>query len=227
MSRILIGLVATVLAACSVGCGVNSDKYTRDVEALKAHNEALERRNRELEAMEKAYKEMAENYKVSMSQDEMYAEIAKELAEALKGFKNAAGDDVTIDAKTGKVTFATDVLFDSGSFTITPKGQEIVKKFAATMKGQAVRFRVIGHTDNTKIVRASTKDKLDTDTNLELSFRRALAVSAALMKLDIRENRFMQVIGMGSMMPAATQAKSRRVEIFLVKEDVKSSSAQK
>ncbi len=227
MSRMLTGLMAAFVAVCSVGCGVNSDKYTRDVEALKAHNEALERRNRELEAMEKAYKEMAETVSFGKSQEEMYAEIAKELSEALKGFKNAAGDDVTIDAKTGKVTFATDVLFESGSFTITPKGQEILKKFAASMKGQAVKFRVIGHTDTTKIVRKSTMDKLDTDTNLELSFRRALAVSAALMKLDIRENRFMQVIGMGSMMPAATQAKSRRVEIYLVKEDVKSSSAQK
>ncbi len=230
MSRILIGLMAGVVTMSTVGCAmVGEEKYRSEVEALKEHNRQLDERNRELEAIELAYKELAEKYTLSKSQDEVYEEIARELRKALEGFKAADGtDSITID-RNGKVTFAADVLFDSGSFTVTPRGMEILRKFCATVKGQNVKFNIVGHTDNAKIAKPLTKEKLVTDTNKELSVHRAIAVMGVLIKDGIAESRFDKVIGMGSSQPAATPAKSRRVEIFLVKDavNVKKSSAQK
>jgi flagellar motor protein MotB len=228
MSRILIGLMAGAAAMSSVGCAVVDEaKYTREIEALKDANNQLSARNNELEPIAEAYEKLSRESIFSKSENEMFAEIARELSEALKGFKNSDGSESWTIDRNGKVTFATDVLFESGSWTITPKGMELLKKFSATVKNQTVKFRVIGHTDNTKIAKEKTKQGLDTDTNMELSTKRAVAVMGALMKNGIVDSRFVEVIGMGSSRPAATQAKSRRVEVYLVKDDVKKSSAQK
>jgi outer membrane protein OmpA-like peptidoglycan-associated protein len=226
MSRILIGLTAAAsLVACS-GCYVDAEKYERDVETLKAHCDAQGKRIHELEPIAEAYKILVEKYQFSKNDNEMYDEVARELKAVLESLKGS-GADFEFDARTGKVTFATDVLFDSGSFTVTPRGIEVLKKFETAMRAQNVRFRIVGHTDNAKIARPSTKEKLDTDTNKELSVRRAIAVMGQLMKFGVKESRFDEVTGMGSTRPAANPAKSRRVEIFLVKDNVRNSSVPK
>ena len=57
------------------------------------------------------------------------AEILKDMAEALK----EEGLEVTIDIETGVLRLPDDVLFESGRFTLTPRGEVAVQKVADAM----------------------------------------------------------------------------------------------
>jgi flagellar motor protein MotB len=228
MSRTL-AVLAAAAALAAAGCNaVPMEKYARDLEAMKETCRQLEERNRQLEQVAEAYDRLARDYQVGKTESEMYDQIARQLADALQGLKADDGSAaMTFDPRKGAWTMGTDLLFDSGSFTISPKGQEALKKFAQAYRDQPVRFRVVGHTDSQKIARASTKEKLDTDTNLELSTKRAVAVFGQLLKLSLKDSRFVEVVGMGSAAPVSPTdlRKNRRVEIYIVRDNVKSSSS--
>lgn len=220
-----LGLPAAVLvfaAGCS-GTHVNKLQYDRDVAALKDYAAALERRNADLEAKARALENLEDIQLVARTQDELYQQIADHLRAALEVFRED-GDAMTYDARRGVWTAGTDLLFDSGSWTISAKGLEVLKKFAEAHKGKDVRFRIAGHTDRAPIVKENTKKALDTDTNMELSARRALAVMGQLKKFGLAEGQFTECVGMGNQRPAApndrnaaNMKKNRRVEIFVLK----------
>lgn len=233
MSRLTAAVLAAI-AVSAAGCGVARDTYDRDVNALRETNEQLEARVRELQPIAEAYDRLSREYKISEAESQFYDSIAKQLADALAGLRGADGTDMSFDPKKGVWTFGTDLLFDSGSFTVGPKGMEILRKFADAYRGQNMRFRIVGHTDNAPIVRANTKSRLDTDTNMELSSNRAMAVYAQLLKFNLPESRFAEIVGMGNSSPAApndknsvNRKKNRRVEIFLVKTGAQNSSANR
>src|SRR5262245_61241573 len=223
MSRIAVVIASVCILAASTGCQsyVGYDKYARDVETLKETNRELTERNEKLESIAAAYDRLAADYQVEKTEAERYDEIAKLLAGSLEGIRNDDGTAAMhYDARRGVWTMATDLLFDSGSFTISPKGLEILKKFGDAYKAQDVRFRVVANTDNARIASAPTKERLETDTNLELSAKRAIAVFGQLLKSGLKESRFVEVIGMGNLQPAAAndssaanRRKNRRVEI--------------
>jgi len=223
LNRLAIAAVAAAAALSSVGCAaaVSRDQYDRDLAAQKEYIESLERQNADYAAKAKALENLEDMNLVARTQDELYQQIADSLKKALGGLNGEAGD-LTFDAAKGKWTMGTDLLFDSGSWKVTAKGMEILKKFADAHKGREWRFRIVGHTDRAPIVRPGTKDKLDTDTNMELSARRAVAVMGALKKFGIPESAFVECVGMGNMQPvanngrnAADMKKNRRVEIFI------------
>ena len=125
----------------------------------------------------------------------------------------AADPNVTVE-KDGRVVFATDVMFDLGSWTLTPKGHQILAAFAQTQKSNVMK--IVGHTDSKRIASAKLKTALETDTNKELSVKRAIAVMGELLKGGIRESQIASVEGHGSDEPRGSDAKSRRVEIFVL-----------
>lgn len=218
--------VVSVAALGAVGCSgtyVNKLQYDRDVNALKEYTQTLERRNAELEAKAKAFENIEDLQLVARTQDEIYQQVADSLKAAMEALRHD-GETMTFDPKRGVWTAGTDLLFDSGSWTISAKGQEILKKFAEAHRGKTIRFRVVGHTDRAPIARESTKKALDTDTNMELSARRAVAVMGQLVKFGLGENQFVECIGMGNQRPVAqndrsagNMKKNRRVEIFVLK----------
>jgi flagellar motor protein MotB len=217
-------LVVVFAAASAVGCAtVSSEKYARDIAALKDFNDTLVRRNQELESQNEALSRISDETALVRTTDELYGQLARQLQTALNALRNGDSEGMAFNPKTGAWEMGTDLLFDSGSDKISAKGSEILKKFADAHKGKSYSFRIVGHTDCARIARKSTKDRLDTDTNMELSADRAIAVMGALIGFGIPESSFSDCIGKGNHDPcapndrsAANMKKNRRVEIFVM-----------
>jgi flagellar motor protein MotB len=211
-----LAVTALGLAALCVGCQgvwVQKDVYDRDVNQLREYSAALERDNADLKAKADAYDRLRAEMDIRTGSGADYAALAEQLKAALAGVGMQEGRDFEFDPATGKFTFATDLLFGSGSYTVTARGKEILREFARANRGS--RLKIAGHTDTRPIVQVSTKSKLDTDTNLELSAKRAVAVMHELIKGGIPE-RNMWIEGHGSAHPRSGAHKAnRRVEIFI------------
>jgi flagellar motor protein MotB len=215
MSSKLLGIVLALSSFAAVGCQgnwVTLEQYNRDVAQLKEYNEALERDNAQMRAKAEAYDKLKADSDLYSSANKTYADLADSLKKALLGL-GVDEKDVTVHSD-GRVSFATDVLFDLGSSTLTARGKTILGTFAKAQKGQ--HFRIVGHTDRKPIVRPATKDRLTTDTNTELSADRAVAVMGELLACGVKEKQIDSVVGMGSTQPRGSDKDSRRVEIFLV-----------
>jgi len=216
----------TVLALAAVvgGCStVSGDKYARDIGAQKEYISELERRNSELESQNQGISRQLDDATLARTSDELYGQIARQLQAALAGLRNGDTDGMSYNPKTGAWEMGTDLLFDSGSDKVSSKGSEILKKFADAHKGRSFSFRIVGHTDRAPIVKEQTKKLLATDTNMELSARRAIAVMGALKDFGIPESAFAECVGMGDRQPcapndknAANMKKNRRVEIYVL-----------
>ncbi|MBV7377812.1 OmpA family protein [Maritimibacter dapengensis] len=110
-----------------------------------------------------------------------------------------------------KVVMPQDILFATDSATVSPGLTGDLRVLAAHLrKYPGSRVRVIGHTDNTG----------DAGYNLQLSERRAQAVTAALVSNGVGGTRVVSV-GRGDSQPVATnltpegRAQNRRVEIII------------
>ena len=217
MSSKLFAVAAALAAFASVGCQgvfVPKNQYDRDVNQLREYNAALERDNAQLRPIKDAYDRLKAQSEFTLESNKTWEEMAEALKKALDGLAVEPGD-FTIDRKTGAFVFAADLLFDSGSYDISAKGKEVLHKFAEMNRG--THLRIVGHTDATKVVKASTKAKLPvSDTNMELSALRAVAVMQELLRNGIAE-RNMWVEGKGATEPRdGGPTRCRRVEIFVV-----------
>ncbi len=224
MSSKILGVVLGVSSFAAVGCQghwVTLEQYNRDTQQQKEYITALEQDNATLRAKAEAYDRLKNDSELYSHANKTYAELADTLRKALAGMGIEEKD--VIVHKDGRVEFATDVLFDLGSSKLTAKGKTILGTFAKAQKGQ--HFRIVGHTDKKPIVRPGTLKALETDTNMELSSNRAVAVMGELLTSGVKERQIDSVIGMGSSRPRETDVKSRRVEIFLVEGDAPLSGA--
>ncbi|MCX7302347.1 MAG: OmpA family protein [Rhodobacterales bacterium] len=109
------------------------------------------------------------------------------------------------------VTMPQDILFATGSATLTPTLQGDLRDVAANLNRYPnSTITVLGHTDNTGTA----------EYNLDLSQRRAQAVASVLISSGVAANRI-RVTGMGENQPIATnqtaegRAQNRRVEIVI------------
>lgn len=221
--RFTLAASAALLAAGCAG-NVSRAQYDRDLAALKDYCSTLERRNNDLEAKARALDNLDDMKLVAQTQDELYGQIAESLKAALEALRHDGESPMSWDPKRGAWTMGTDLLFDSGSWSVTAKGMEVLKKFADAHKDRNLHFRIVGHTDRAPITKEKTKKELETDTNMELSARRAVAVMGALKKFGMKESQFVECVGMGNTQPAApndrsaaNMKKNRRVELFVLK----------
>ncbi|HUR38331.1 MAG TPA: OmpA family protein, partial [Planctomycetota bacterium] len=175
--------------------------------------DALTKENAELRQKGEAYDRLKAEMDVNGESAKFYAELADSLRKALKD-SGIAHEDAVFVEKDGRVVFATDVLFDLGSWKLTAKGHQILAAFAQTQKNTIMK--IVGHTDSKRIASQGLKKELETDTNKELSVKRAIAVMGELLKSGVRESQIASVEGHGSDEPRGNDAKSRRVEIFVV-----------
>lgn len=215
MSSKILGIVLGLGSFAAVGCQghwVTLEQYNRDTQQLKEYNTALEQDNASLRAKAEAYDRLKTDSELYSAANKTYAELADSLKKALAGM-GIDHTEVTIDDK-GKVTFATDVLFDLGSSNLTARGKTALATFAKAQKGQSMR--IVGHTDRKPIARPATLKALDTDTNTELSANRAVAVMGELLKCGVQKGQIDSIVGMGSTQLKSSDKDSRRVEIFLV-----------
>lgn len=111
-----------------------------------------------------------------------------------------------------KVTFASGILFATGSSTLSPASKDALTQFANTLKSNPeTNLEIFGHTDITG------SDKV----NIPLSQERALAVQNFVVMQGVSSSR-LSAVGKGSSQPvadnstAAGKAANRRVEIFIL-----------
>ena len=126
------------------------------------------------------------------------------------------------DPKTGVSKFHSDILFESGDAEIRTAADPMLKEFAQILgSGDAANLNilVVGHTDDRRIVKASTAQKHP--TNWHLSAHRAINVTRELAKFGLKEGR-MGVAGYGPYQPVApnrdakSRERNRRIEIFVL-----------
>ncbi len=214
MSAKLLAVGVAVSLVASVGCSgvfVPKAQYERDLEQSQAYNKSLERDNAELHKYKEAYEALKRDSGFIDAQGKAYEEMAEALKKALAGLQFEPGE--VIVKSDGTLVMGTDLAFESGSFDITPKGKEVLKRFAETVRGK--ELKVVGHTDRRPVVQAPTKARLHFDTNLELSSQRANAVATELGRNGIAMNS-MGVEGRGSSAPIGSDKQNRRVEIYIV-----------
>lgn len=215
-SKFSIVIVGAVVALSSIGCAagyIDKASYDREMTQKAELIDALTKENAELRQKGEAYDKLKAEMDVNGDSAKFYAELADSLRKALKD--NGVHEDgiVTVE-KDGRVVFATDVMFDLGSWTLTAKGHQVLAAFAQTQKNNVMK--IVGHTDSKRIASTKLKTALETDTNKELSVKRAIAVMGELLKSGVRESQIASVEGHGSDEPRGNDAKSRRVEIFVV-----------
>lgn len=208
-------LSAGVLALGAMGCSgmfVPMDQYSRDVTQRNEYVKSLERDNAEWRSKGEAYDRMLAEKGLYAGARAEYAAIAEALKKALAGMEGIEPGDVTVGSE-GQLIVGSDLLFDLGSWTISAKGKEVLKKIADMNRGTTLR--IVGHTDKKPVSRPATMKALEWDNNLELSCKRALAVMGELSKNHISE-RSMWIEGRGSVEPRGNDKQSRRVEIWRV-----------
>ena len=124
-------------------------------------------------------------------------------------------DGVTATAKGG-LALNDDFAFAKGSDELSPEGKSSLEKLAARLNsGEYAGSRVIveGHTDDTPVARASTKEKFH--DNWGLSGARAASVIRALQAANVSAKRI-QGQFRGEFSPrGGDKAANRRVEIYL------------
>ncbi|MDI6796844.1 MAG: OmpA family protein [Desulfatibacillaceae bacterium] len=120
------------------------------------------------------------------------------------------------------VTFVDKILFDSGSATINPRGRELLRRIAPSLKDNTDHSILVeGHTDNVPISQALAATF---PTNWELSAARAIAVVRFLSEqAGLAPNR-LAASGHSYYRPLASndtaqgRSQNRRIEIVLVPE---------
>jgi len=146
--------------------------------------------------------------------------LPQPLNDALVALAEQYPDLMTFDEARGMVKFRSDLTFNSGSAEVKAGAAESLGRLArilATPVASEYEVRIVGHTDNVRISRASTKAKHP--TNWHLSVHRAISVKDVLERSGQSPAR-MSVAGYGQYRPVVPNGRNgaeanRRVEIYL------------
>ncbi len=156
---------------------------------------------------------VAELNKVSQYQSAFYRAI-----------KDALGDRTTVQPDGDRFIVSSDILFSSGSYTLSPEGKNQLRLIANVIKDLEHKIpsdvnwiiRVDGHTDNKQVIAGTRGYK----NNIELSLLRATAVANELARDGVSKRRLVPS-GFGEMHPvelgsdAASLQQNRRIELQL------------
>lgn len=185
--------------------------------SLKAASEALERRHAELQKTESMLAES--NQKLQATADYMkktnklYDDLVSDLSSELKSKKikiNEMKNGVTVN-------LSQEILFPSGSATLSDSGISVIKKVSDSLKDIPHQIIVAGFTDNVPIKGELTKIF---PTNWELAGARAASVVRLLEKQGVDSNK-LTAVSFGENQPVASndnwksRAQNRRIEIRL------------
>ena len=136
---------------------------------------------------------VAELNKVSQYQSAFYRAI-----------KDALGDRTTVQPDGDRFIVSSDILFSSGSYTLSPEGKNQLRLIANVIKDLEHKIpsdvnwiiRVDGHTDNKPVIAGTRGYK----NNVELSLLRATAVANELARDGVSKRRLVPS-GFGEMHP--------------------------
>ncbi|MBF9255599.1 OmpA family protein [Pontibacter sp. 172403-2] len=182
-------------------------------EDLNMSKTQIDRLNADLKAREQRLTELQ---RVLDEKDKAVANLRKHVADALLGFNDK---DLTIDVRNGKVyvSLAEQLLFNSGSTKVDPKGVEALKKLAAVLKEQKdVNVLVEGHTDDVPIA----KGTVGMQDNWDLSVLRATEITRILTNAGVDPTRVTpsgrsKYVPLDEAKTKEARQKNRRTEIIL------------
>ena len=152
-------------------------------------------------------------------------DMSKYQSDFYRAVRVALGDDVSqLQADGDRFIINSDILFNSGSYTISKQGKEQLRVVADIIKDMETKIpsdvnwivRVDGHTDNKQVISGTRAYK----NNTQLSMLRASAVVDELVKDGVSKMRLLPS-GFGDMYPVASGndadslRKNRRIELQL------------
>ncbi|MDB9774703.1 OmpA family protein [Vicingaceae bacterium] len=181
--------------------------------SLKEKEKNLEKLTFDLEDREA---KVAELQKILSDKDSIVNALRMKVQDALLGFEN---EGLTIEKRNGKVYVSLDesLLYKSGSYSIDPKGQEVLKKLAVVLEQNTdINILVEGHTDNVPL-----KSSGPISDNWDLSVRRATAVVKIITENSKVNPSRLTAAGRGEHVPIASnntkegRTQNRRTEIIL------------
>jgi chemotaxis protein MotB len=193
------------------GAVAKLDALNKDKEALAAKASELETKasalTTTLEQKEEELARLTATY--NSLEDKMAAEIKR--------------GDVRLSQSEGRiqVDLVDKVLFDSAQAEVSPRGEEVLTRLGAILKGVEDRqIQISGHTDDAPITLPDLKAKFA--TNWELSTARAVNVVRFLSeKASVKPGRLLAA-GYGQYRPIGAnatpkgRAANRRIEILLL-----------
>ena len=150
---------------------------------LKTQQDELGLTQQQLESQQKELGVMRERLDAQEQRLDDIIGVRSELIEALKSEFDGTDLSITVDEKTGAITFDSSVLFDYGEFELKDSGKQFLRRFLpryldVLMKPQfsdyIAEIIIEGHTDTAGGYLY----------NLELSQKRALSVSAYCLDDD-------------------------------------------
>ena len=182
-------------------------------ENLNMSKSQIERLNADLKAREQR---LAELQRVLDEKEKAVANLRNSVSKALLGFNDK---DLTIDVRNGKVyvSLAEQLLFNSGSTKVDPKGVDALKKLAAVLKEQQdVNVLVEGHTDDVPIARGT----VGMQDNWDLSVLRATEITRILANAGVDPHRVTpsgrsKYVPLDEATTKEARQKNRRTEIIL------------
>lgn len=206
-----------------------SAEYATELARL---NDELARLNAALDAAEARAKEQEVQYvEMSTRLNKALADKVAELqdmgkyqSDFYKAIKMALGDRTTVRQDGDRFIVSSDILFSSGSYTLSPEGKKqlrlisnVIKDFESKIPSDVDWIiRVDGHTDKKPVVRGNRAYK----NNTELSLLRATAVARELANDGVSRRRLIPS-GFGDLHPVAlgndaeSLQKNRRIELQL------------
>lgn len=183
-----------------VGCGANIDKITKQVQ--EDAQASFETQKAEINSAKDELQQQLDdtNSKVA-EKDDKIKELKAKLAELLGAEQTEAGFKLTFGNGT----------FRSGQAKLLKQAWPKLKRLAKFLKSNDRKLLIVGHTDN----------RGNEERNQKLSEQRANAVSAALIKLGVAEDRI-ETKGAGQSEPIADndtakgRQQNRRVEVTIL-----------
>lgn len=216
----------------------NKSALESEIENLKKQNEFLKENNtqalKQLQDLSVISSSQAESIKKSLENigakdayiQDLQASMARKdslnmaLVMNLKGaIGNLADEDINIKVDKGVVyiDISDKLLFNSGSYVITPKAKDVLGKVAKVLIAQPdIEFMVEGHTDNVKFAKGVLLD------NWDLSVHRATAVVRVLQNQYGLNPAHIAAAGRGEYLPVAPndtpagRAANRRTRIVIL-----------
>ncbi|MEM1331078.1 MAG: OmpA family protein [Planctomycetota bacterium] len=152
-----------------------------------------------------------------------FGPLDPETDRALAALDREAGDLIEYDAEQGRLRFASDLTFGSGSDQLSQTAKDGLGRLAEVLKssdGLQYEIVVVGHTDSVPISNPGTRQRHP--TNVHLSAHRAISVRSQLVQMGVPATRI-GIMGWGEHRPAVQNnarggtAQNRRVEVYLTR----------
>ncbi|WP_242928949.1 OmpA/MotB family protein [Pontibacter vulgaris] len=180
---------------------------------LNMSKSQIDKLNADLKAREQR---LAELQRILDEKDKAVKNLRSKVSNALLGFNDK---DLTVNVRNGKVyvSLAEQLLFNSGSTKVDPKGVDALKKLATVLKDQQdVNVVVEGHTDDVPVA----KGTVGMQDNWDLSVLRATEITRIITDAGVAAER-VTPSGRSKYVPLdvaktkEARQKNRRTEIIL------------